>query len=69
MVNLLKALEKGIIPESLPVYKAINDGELDNKEINVFNINPIGTFLGLVIILKISVYFSSNTTKPSPFLF
>ena len=40
IVNLLKALEKGIIPESLPVYKAINDGELDNKEINVFNINP-----------------------------
>ena len=38
--NITKALEKGIIPESLPVYKAINDGELDNKEINVFNINP-----------------------------
>ena len=38
--NITKALEKGIIPESLPVYKAINDGELDNREINVFNINP-----------------------------
>ena len=38
--NISKALEKGIIPESLPVYKAISDGELDNKEINVFNINP-----------------------------
>ena len=40
MLNLLKALEKGIIPENLPVYKAINNGELENKEINVFNINP-----------------------------
>lgn len=40
ILNLSKVLEKGIIPESLPVYKAINDGELDNKEINVFNINP-----------------------------
>ena len=38
--NITKVLEKGIIPESLPVYKAINDGKLDNKEINVFNINP-----------------------------
>lgn len=38
--NIIKALEKGIIPESLPVYKAINDGKLDNKNINVFNINP-----------------------------
>ena len=38
--NITKALEKGIIPESLPVYKAINDAELDNKDINVFNINP-----------------------------
>lgn len=38
--NIVKALEKGIIPESLPVYKAINDGRLDNKNINVFNINP-----------------------------
>ena len=38
--NIAKALEKGIIPENLPVYKAINDGQLENKEINVFNINP-----------------------------
>ena len=40
VLNLLKSLQKGIIPESLPVYKAINDGELDNDEVNVFNINP-----------------------------
>ena len=38
--NISKALSKGIIPESLSVYKAINDQELNNKEINVFNINP-----------------------------
>lgn len=38
--NITKALGKGVIPESLPVYKAINDKLLNNKEINVFNINP-----------------------------
>lgn len=40
LVNLIKALEKGVIPESLPVYKAISGSKLDNKEINIFNINP-----------------------------
>lgn len=38
--NIAKTLEKGVIPESLPVYKAVNDKLLNNKEINVFNINP-----------------------------
>lgn len=38
--NITKALEKGVIPESLPVYKAINENILNNKGINVFNINP-----------------------------
>lgn len=38
--RILKALEKGIIPESLPIYKAINEGILNNKELNIFNINP-----------------------------
>ena len=38
--NIMNALEKGVIPESLPVYKAIEDDELNNKEFNVFNINP-----------------------------
>lgn len=38
--NISKALNKGIIPENLAIYKAINNGELNNKEINVFNINP-----------------------------
>lgn len=38
--NITKALEKGVIPESLPVYKAINENIMNNKGINVFNINP-----------------------------
>lgn len=38
--NILKALNKGIIPETLPVYKATDDVDLDIKEFNVFNINP-----------------------------
>ena len=38
--NITKTLEKGVIPESLPVYKAINENILNNKGINVFNINP-----------------------------
>ena len=37
---ILKALEKVVIPKSLPVYKAIIDNRLDNKAINVFNVNP-----------------------------
>lgn len=38
--NVTNALEKGVIPENLPVYKAVLDDKLNNKEINVFNINP-----------------------------
>lgn len=38
--NITNALEKGVIPENLPVYKAVLDDKLNNKEINVFNINP-----------------------------
>ena len=37
--NVTSALEKGVIPENLPVYKAVLDDKLNNKEINVFNIN------------------------------
>ncbi len=40
MQNINRALEKGLIPENLPVYKAINDNKMNNKYINVFNINP-----------------------------
>ena len=38
--RILIALDKGEIPQSLVVYKAINEKLLSNKEINVFNINP-----------------------------
>lgn len=38
--NILKAVDKGVIPETLPVYKAIQDDRLDAKKINVFNANP-----------------------------
>lgn len=38
--NISNALEKGIIPEKMPVYKAITGKEIDNNEINVFNVNP-----------------------------
>ena len=38
--NIKKALEKIVIPDSLSIYKAISDDKLNNKEINVFNINP-----------------------------
>lgn len=40
MQKMSKAIDKGIIPEKLPVYKAINTENINNKEINVFNINP-----------------------------
>lgn len=40
MQKMSKAIEKGIIPEKLPVYKAKNTENINNKEINVFNINP-----------------------------
>lgn len=38
--NILKALEKVVIPESLPLYKITDNEKLNEKEINVFNINP-----------------------------
>ncbi len=38
--NVKSALEKVNITEDLPVYKAMADKLLDEKEINVFNINP-----------------------------
>lgn len=38
--NISNALEKGIIPEKMPVYKAITGKEIYNNEINVFNVNP-----------------------------
>ena len=38
--NLKKALTKVVVPEDLPIYKAITGEKLDEKNINIFNINP-----------------------------
>lgn len=38
--NIKEALTKVTISENLPVYKAIQEELLDDKQINVFNINP-----------------------------
>ena len=38
--NIKTALTKVVIPENLPVYKAIIDEKLDDKQLNVFDINP-----------------------------
>lgn len=38
--NIRQALEKVVIPEELPVYKAIPGEELNPSQINIFNINP-----------------------------
>lgn len=37
--NIEKAIEKVVIVEELPVYKAICDGKLEKENINLFNIN------------------------------
>ena len=33
-------MAKIVIPEEIPVYKAIADDKLDDRQINVFNMNP-----------------------------
>ncbi len=38
--NIKKALQKVTISEDLPVYKAIQEELLDEKQINIFDINP-----------------------------
>ena len=38
--NIVKALQKGIIPENMPIYIATDNKELKSKELNIFNINP-----------------------------
>lgn len=38
--NITKALENSVVPESLPIYKATDSEELNDKDFNVFNINP-----------------------------
>lgn len=37
--SIESALKKVVITENLPVYQAINDEKLDEKKINIFNIN------------------------------
>ena len=38
--NIKKALDKVVIQEDVPIYKAILDDKLDHRKINIFNINP-----------------------------
>ena len=38
--NVKTALTKVVVPEYLPIYKAISEEKLDEKNINIFNINP-----------------------------
>ena len=38
--NIKTAISKVQITESMPVYKAILDEKLDDRKINIFNINP-----------------------------
>ena len=40
IANIKTALGKVVVPEDIPVYKAISDDQLDDRKINVFNINP-----------------------------
>ena len=38
--NIKTALTKVVVPENVPVYKAIIDDQIDDRKINVFDINP-----------------------------
>ena len=38
--NIKSALNKTVVTEKIPVYKAIVEEKLDEKQINIFNINP-----------------------------
>lgn len=38
--NIKTALNKIVIPEDIQIYIAVNDEKLDEKNINIFNINP-----------------------------
>ena len=40
IANVKTALTKVVIPEDVPVYKAIIDDKIDDRKINVFDINP-----------------------------
>lgn len=40
ITNVKAALTKIVIPEDIPVYKAIVEDRLDDRKLNVFNLNP-----------------------------
>ena len=40
IANIKSALTKVVVPEDVPVYKAIIDDKIDDRQINVFDINP-----------------------------
>lgn len=38
--NIQSALEKTVITEDIPIYKAIDEEKINHNDINIFNINP-----------------------------
>ena len=40
IANLKTAMNKVVVPEEIPVYKAIGEENLDDRKINIFDINP-----------------------------
>lgn len=40
IANLKTAMNKVVVPEEIPVYKAIVEDNLDDRKINIFDINP-----------------------------
>ena len=40
IANIKTALSKTVIPENLSVYKAITEEKIDDRKINIFNVNP-----------------------------
>lgn len=40
IANLKTAMNKVVVPEEIPVYKAIGENNLDDRKINIFDINP-----------------------------
>ena len=40
IANLKTAMNKEVVPEEIPVYKAIGENNLDDRKINIFDINP-----------------------------
>ena len=40
IANLKTAMNKVVVPEEIPIYKAIGENNLDDRKINIFDINP-----------------------------